>query len=201
MARKPLPDPSPKRRQRGFEPAAGLVTAPVRAVGETRGFAVARLLTHWAEVAGVELAAKTRPVKIGYGRGSNGGSNGGNMGATLTLLVKSAEAPMVQMALPHLKDRVNAVYGYAAVSHIHLTQTAATGFAEGQADFAPAPRVAPAPVADPAVLARSKAVVEGVGDPGLRAALEQLAQNILTRAKPQGPVRHETCMTKDADRC
>jgi hypothetical protein len=175
MVRKPLPDPSPQRRQRGFEPAGGLVKAPVRAVGETRGFAVARLLTHWAEVAGEELAAKTRPVKIGYGKGG--------MGATLTLLVKAAEAPMVQMALPHLKDRVNAVYGYAAVSHIHLTQTAATGFAEGQADFAHAPKVAPVAAPDPAVLARAQGVAEGVADPSLRAALEQLAQNILTRPR------------------
>jgi hypothetical protein len=175
MVRKPLPDPSPQRRQRGFEPAGGLVKAPVRAVGETRGFAVARLLTHWAEVAGADLAGKTRPVKIGYGKGG--------MGATLTLLVKAAEAPMVQMALPHLKDRVNAVYGYAAVSHIHLTQTAATGFAEGQADFAPAPKAKPVPAPDPAILARAQGVAEGVGDPALRAALEQLAQNILSRPR------------------
>lgn len=183
MARKSLPDPNPQRRQRGFEAAGGLVSAPVRAVGETRGFAVSRLLTHWAEVAGAELAAKTRPVKIGYGRGSNGGG----MGATLTLLVKAAEAPMVQMSLPHLKDRVNAVYGYAAVSHIHLTQTAATGFAEGQADFAPAPKVPPAPVPNPALLAKAHAATAGVGDATLRAALEQLAQNILTRPRSTGP--------------
>jgi len=179
MARKTLPDPSPQRRQRGFEAAGGLVSAPVRAVGESRGFAVARLLTHWAEVAGADLAAKTRPVKIGYGKGG--------MGATLTLLVKAAEAPMVQMALPHLKERVNAVYGYAAVSHIHLTQTAATGFAEGQADFTLAPKVSPTPVADPAILDKAHAVAEGVGDPTLRAALEQLAQNILTRPRSKGP--------------
>ena len=179
MVRKPLSDPSPQRRQRGFEPAGGLVKAPVRAVGETRGFAVARLLTHWAEVAGEELATKTRPVKIGYGRGSAGAG----MGATLTLLVKAAEAPMVQMALPHLKERVNAVYGYAAVNHIHLTQTAATGFSEGQAEFAPAPKAKPAPAHDPAILARAHDVAEGVGDPTLRAALEQMAQNILTRPR------------------
>jgi hypothetical protein len=175
MVRKPLPDPSPQRRQRGFEAAGGLVKAPVRAVGETRGFAVARLLTHWAEVAGEDLAAKTRPVKIGYGKGG--------MGATLTVLVKAAEAPMVQMALPHLKDRVNAVYGYSAVNHIHLTQTAATGFAEGQADFAHGPKVVTPPAPDPAVIAKAHAVAEGVGDPSLRAALEQLAQNILTRPR------------------
>lgn len=174
MARKPLPEPSADRRQRGFEPAFGLVKAPIRAAGEARGFAVARLLTHWAEVAGEDMARKTRPVKIGYGKGG--------MGATLTLLVKSAEAPMVQMSLPALKDRVNAVYGYAAISHIHLSQTAATGFAEGQAEFTPAPRKAD-PKPDPVTLARAADVAEGVGDPSLRAALEVLAQNILTRTR------------------
>ena len=173
MAKKPLPEPSADRRRRGFEPAFGLMKEPVRVAGESRGFAVARLLTHWAEVAGEEMARKTRPVKIGYGKGG--------MGATLTLLVKAAEAPMVQMALPVLKERVNAVYGYAAVSHIHLTQTAATGFAEGQAEFTPAPKAMPIP--DPQTLARAHRAAEGVGDPALRAALAVLAQNILTRPR------------------
>lgn len=175
MARKPLPQPSADRRRRGFEPAFGLMKDPVRMAAETRGFAVSRLLTHWAEVAGAELATKTRPVKVSYGREG--------LGATLTLLVRAAEAPMVQMALPVLKDRVNAVYGYAAVSHIHLTQTAPTGFAEGQADFAPAPNANSRPdlKPDPATQARARAAAEKVADPDLRTALELLAQNILTR--------------------
>ena len=177
MSRKPLPSPSAEHRMRGFEPAFGLMKEAVRTAGEARGFAVARLLTHWAEVAGEEMARKTRPVKIGYGRGGSGGG----MGATLTLLVKAAEAPMVQMALPVLKERVNAVYGYNAISHIHLTQTAATGFAEGQAEFTPAPKAAKAP--DPVVRERAQAVTGAVMDPGLRAALEQLAENILTRPR------------------
>lgn len=174
MSRKPLPSPSAEHRMRGFEPAFGLMKSAVRAAGESRGFAVARLLTHWAEVAGEDMARRTRPVKIGYGKGG--------LGATLTLLVRASEAPMVQMALPQLKERVNAVYGYAAIQHIHLTQTAATGFAEGQAKFTPAPK-APKPT-DPAVTAKAATVAEGVSDPGLRRALEQLAQNILTRPRP-----------------
>ena len=171
MARKPLSSPSAEHRMRGFEPAFGLMKEAVRTAGEARGFAVARLLTHWAEVAGPEMAAKTRPVKVGYGKAG--------MGATLTLLVKATEAPMVQMALPVLKERVNAVYGYNAINHIHLTQTAASGFAEGQAEFTPAPKAAPKP--DPAVQAKAHETAAGVADPGLRTALEQLAQNILTR--------------------
>jgi hypothetical protein len=173
MAKRTVLEPSSQHRMRGFEPAFGLMKDAVRTAGESRGFAVARLLTHWAEVAGEEMARKTRPVKIGYGKGG--------MGATLTLLVKAAEAPMVQMALPQLKERVNAVYGYAAVHHIHLTQTAATGFAEGQAEFTPAPKAPKAP--DPMTRAKAEAVAGVVADPGLRAALEQLAENILTRRR------------------
>lgn len=156
---------------RGFEAAAGLVKDPIRVAGEARGFAVARLLTHWAEVAGEDLARITRPVKIGYGREG--------MGATLTLLVSGAHAQMVEMQKGSLKDRVNAVYGYAAISRVHLTQTAPIGFAEGQAEFQPAPKAVAPP--DPAIAARATAAADGVGDPGLRAALEALAQNILTR--------------------
>jgi hypothetical protein len=173
MATKALIPPNPEHRRRGFEPAFGLMKDAVRVAGESRGFAVARLLTHWAEVAGEDMAKKTRPVKIGYGKGG--------MGATLTLLVKTAEAPMVQMALPVLKERVNAVYGYAAINHIHLTQTAPIGFAEGQAEFTPAPEIRNP--ADPEVAARAEEATEGVADAALRSALEQLAQNILTRPR------------------
>jgi hypothetical protein len=176
MARTPTQTPtSPNRRLRGFEPASGLLQQRIREVGEKRGFAVTRLLTQWAEVAGADTARITRPVKIGYGREG--------MGATLTLLVSPAHAPMVQMDLPRLKDRVNAAYGYAAISRISLTQTAATGFSEGQAEFAPAPKRA-API-DPALLAEARDVAAPVHDDTLRAALEALAQNILTRRKAQ----------------
>jgi hypothetical protein len=136
---------------------------------------VARLLTHWAEVAGQDLARVTRPVKVGYGREG--------FGATLTLLTSSAHAPMVQMQLPALRDRVNACYGYAAIARITLTQTAPTGFSEGQAAFAPAPREARAPAPDPALAARAAEAAGGVQDEGLRQALALLAQNILRKSR------------------
>lgn len=173
MARKPLPPPSPTRRLRGFEPAAGFVRDPVRAVGESRGFAVARLLTHWAEIVGEDLALTTRPVKVGYGREG--------MGATLTLLTTSSQAPMVQMELPRIRDRVNACYGYAAIARISITQTAPTGFAEGQVEFTPAPKAAKA--VDPAILQAAAETADGVQDTSLRAALENLARNVLSRRK------------------
>ena len=182
MARKPpAPAPKPTRRKRGFEAASGLLDHQIRSAGEARGFAQSRLLTHWAEIAGAEIATCCRPVKVSYAKGG--------MGATLTLLTSGAAAPMLQMQLPALRERVNACYGYNAIARITLTQTAPTGFAEGQADFAPAPKPATAPP-DPALARKAKASAEGVRDPGLRDALELLAGNVLAKTQTRkGPSR------------
>ena len=173
MARTPSPLPSAKPRMRGFEATSGLLKDQIRKVGESRGFAIARLLTHWPEIAGEDIARITRPVKVGYGREG--------MGASLTLLTTGSNAPMVEMQKEKLRERVNAVYGYAAISRILITQTAATGFAEGQAAFTTKPKAAPVP--DPQVQAEAARTAAPIHDEGLRMALEALAQNILTRRK------------------
>lgn len=167
------PADSPPRRMRGFEPAAGLLRARIRQAGEARGFAVARLLTHWAEVVGEETARLCKPLKVGYGREG--------FGATLTLIVQGAAAPLVQMSLPQIQDRVNACYGYNAIARITVTQTGAgavftPGMAESQAGYTP-----PAPQPDPKTQAASASLAEGVQDPALRDALALLGQNILSK--------------------
>ncbi len=150
-----------------------LVERDVRRLGEKRGFSETRLLTHWAEIAGADTAAVCRPVKVGFPRGG--------FGAVLTLLTTGAQAPMLAMRLPQLREKVNACYGYAAISRIDITQTAPTGFAEGQADFAPKPRLRPAPSPETEAMARETAA--GVGDEGLRASLERLALNIISKQR------------------
>ncbi len=173
MTKSTLPPPAPARRMRGFEAAAGLVKEPIRAVGASRGFGVTRLLTEWAAIVGDELASCTRPVKVAYGREG--------IGATLTILTVPAQAPVVQMELPRIRDRVNACYGYAAISRIAITQTAVTGFEEGQATFLAKPKELPA--VDPTIQAAAAATTQGVRDTTLRAALETLAQNVLSQRK------------------
>lgn len=161
------------RYRRGARRVSALVEGDVRRLGEKRGFAQTRLLTHWAEIAGPELAAVCRPLKVGFPRGE--------FGAVLTLLTSGAQAPMLQMRLPVLRERVNACYGYAAISRIDITQTAPTGFAEGRADFVTRPPEAAPP--DPATEAAARASAAGIGDVGLRASLERLAANIISRQR------------------
>ncbi|ANB33480.1 RNA-binding protein [Rhodovulum sulfidophilum] len=163
------------RRMRGFERASMLLSGRIRRAGEKRGFAVARLLTHWPEVVGDEIARVCRPVEVRYGRKEG-------FGATLTLLTTGAHAPLLEMQKEDIREKVNACYGYAAISRIRLTQTAPTGFAEGQAAFAPAPRpVAPPP--DPGTVAVASDLTVEVHDEGLRAALQDLGTRVLSRPK------------------
>nr|WP_316013468.1 DciA family protein [Roseobacter sp. HKCCA0434] len=146
----------------------------LRAASEKRGFAHVRLLTDWDEIVGPEIARLARPLKVGYARSG--------FGATLTVLVTGAAAPQVQMMTRTIIDRVNACYGYSAISRVTLTQTAPgeamRGFAEGQAEFAPRPRRL-SPEREQAM----QSDLCDVEDEGLRAALMSLGTNIETKRR------------------
>ncbi len=156
------------RAARGFMQTGGILQQHIRTASEKRGFVETRLLTHWREIVGDALADVSRPVKVSYGQQG--------IGATLTILTNGANAPLLQADLPRIKDKVNACYGYAAISRIRITQTAETGFSEAPASFDHKPRPAP----DPQKVAEVEKVVGDVGDDNLRSALAALGRNILT---------------------
>lgn len=164
------------RRKRGFERTFGLVQSRIREATEARGFSETRLLTHWEDIVGEQTAGMSRPIKVSYAKGG--------FGATLTLLTNGAFAPMVQAELPKIRERVNAVYGYNAISRIHVTQTAPTGFSEGRVAFS-MPKKELAPELSKDVIAEAKIMSDGVQDEGLRHALEQLAGTFLSRQSTQ----------------
>lgn len=155
----------------GFAQASSLLATRIRAVGEARGFAVTRLLTHWPEIVGEAVARVARPVNVSYGREG--------FGATLTILTTGAQAPMIEMQKDKIREKVNSCYGYRAISRVRITQTAPTGFAEGQAAFA-RPVDAPA-IPDPGVTAAAEKVAADVQNTELRLALAALAANVLTK--------------------
>ncbi len=160
----------PTRRKRGFERAVTLVGKELRSPAEKRGFAETKLLTHWAEIVGPDVADMAVPVKVKYGRG---------FGGTLMLLTTGAKAPMLEMQKEVIITRVNACYGYSAIKDVQVTQTAPTGFADGQVAFTPqAP--APKPVPDPERLKAATKHLDQIQSPVLRDALHRLAGNIVT---------------------
>ncbi len=160
----------PRRRMRGFERAVTLVGSELRSPAEKRGFAETKLLTHWAEIVGPDIANVAVPVKIKFGRG---------FGGTLQVLTTGAQAPMLAMQKQIIITRVNACYGYSAIKDVQITQTAPTGFADGKVAFEQQkPKARPAP--DPARLSKATESLDTITDPGLRDALRKLAGNIVS---------------------
>ena len=157
----------------GFSRASGLMQTRIRKASEARGFAVTRLLTHWAEIVGDQTAQIATPVKVSYGKGG--------MGATLSVLTTGAQAPMLEMQKDQIRDKVNACYGYRAISRVRITQTAPVGFSEGRVAFEPAAKQRPEPA--PAVKAEADKMSDDVTSPELRAALAALGANVLSKHK------------------
>ncbi|WP_375254607.1 DUF721 domain-containing protein [Yoonia sp.] len=164
-----MKQPRPSSTTRGFSRAATLMQPRIRKASEDRGFAVTRLLTHWTEVVGEATARIATPVNVSYGKGG--------MGATLTLLTTGAQAPMLEMQKEQIREKVNACYGYRAISRVRVTQTAPTGFSDGRVEFAPALTKKKKP--SEAVQIAASDLSEGVESDDLRAALAALGANVI----------------------
>jgi len=158
-----------QRSKRGFVHAAGLTSFQIRKATSSRGFSEARLLTHWDEIVGPTLADVTRPSKVSFAKEG--------LGATLTILTSGARAPEVQMQLPDIRARVNAVYGYNAISRVRISQV------DRHSEFAEAPK--PFVYETPELPAEELEALglDNVKDEGLRDALESLSKSVLTRTK------------------
>lgn len=155
--------PEAPRRARGFLRAAALTGAALKSAGAKRGFVEARLLTEWREIVGESIGALCRPVRVTYAGSAPG------LGATLVVAASGARGPEVEMRRPEIIERVNAFYGYRAVSRLRIDQSrSAEGFAEaGPAFEGPPPTVRP---------------VAGVKDERLALALGRLGANIRLKA-------------------
>lgn len=164
---------SSKNRRAGFRRTSALVEQKLRNAGESRGFAVTRLLTHWADIVGPDVAQVCTPVKVTYAQKG--------FGATLVILTTGAQAQMLEMQLPQLREKVNACYGYNAISRVRITQTAPIGFAEGQAQFVHKPKAVEQPT--PELAAKADAMSAEIQDEGLRQALASFGENILKSEK------------------
>ena len=147
--------------------------ADIRRAGESRGFSVSKLLTHWVEIMGDDIASISVPVNVRYNRQG--------LGATLTLLTTGANAPILEMQKQRIREKANACYGYNAISKVQVTQTSASGFSEGQVDFTHK-NASKKPVPDE-ISDEARGLVDAVGDDELKQALERLGQNIISNAK------------------
>ena len=78
-----------------------------------RGFVMSRLISEWPAIAG-DMAEWSRPSKLALARGGGG---------TLTLAIASGFGPVALQMRDAIISRVNATFGYQAVSDITFVQT------------------------------------------------------------------------------
>lgn len=161
-----MAQPKSKRIGRGFRQAGSLLEKRLRTAGESRGFSVARVLTHWDEIVGLDTAKVSRPVNVSYGRKG--------IGATLTILTTGAYGPILQAKLPQIREKVNACYGYNAIARVRITQTSPTGFGLPATNDEK-----PVEVARSAPSTHAVKATRGVQDENLRLALASLGTQIL----------------------
>ena len=87
----------------------GMVAPSVR----KRGFVMSRLVSEWPAIAG-DIAGWSRPSRLALQRDGGG---------KLTVAIRSGFGPLALQMRDSLADRVNAAFGYRAVSEIIFVQT------------------------------------------------------------------------------
>lgn len=186
-----LPQPSANLRTVGIRPVAAkavgsFVPRLTRPAFEKYGFSAATLVTDWATIVGSDIARYTLPERLKWPRrvdtaGEEGASaERGRPGAVLIVGVADGRALDIQYKTRQLVERINAYFGYAAISDLKIVQLAAM-----PAGAKPERELA---VAQPATLKAAVELVElsGIDDVGLRAALERMAEGLISRkSRPQ----------------
>jgi hypothetical protein len=156
-------------------PVGRFVAQLTKKAFEKHGFSAATLLTDWATIVGRDVAAYTAPERLKWPRGVDAygdvGEDGeGRPGATLLLRVDSIRVLDVQYKSRQLIERINAYFGYKAVSELRFIQ-------------APVAELLPQPVVRPVRALQPTAAVQAVTDDNLREALAKLEATIAARKK------------------
>ena len=128
----------------------------------TRGFAIGRILSQWPDIVG-EMASWCRPDAVAFPRESR-------TDGTLRLQIASGRGPQAQAMSQVIIDRINANFGYQAISRISLVQTLV--------DKSASPPPASAPATEPLDIWTLDDKLKDVKSPELRAALRRLGSPV-----------------------
>jgi hypothetical protein len=109
---RPVPQTRPRRQP---PPAIGARAAAILAeVARATRYAEPEITARWKEIAGAELAAVSRPGKLGPGPGAR---------AFEVVVASGAAAQAVEFAAPALIEALNRWYGPGAIDRIAIAQT------------------------------------------------------------------------------
>lgn len=157
-----------KRREGNAVPVSDLAATVLDPVLRRRAGITIGLVQSWDEIAGARLAQTTRPEKIVWPRRLS--EDDPFEPATLVIACEGMSALHLQHETGEVIARVNAFLGFTAVGRIRIVQKP----------------VASAPKRRPGLRAlsgaekdRLEAMVDGIEDEGLRAALARLGGSVI----------------------
>lgn len=179
------------RKRASFAKAVGsFVPGVTRKSFEKYGFSTATLLTDWTIIAGQDLASFTLPERLKWPRNVEAfddvaGDARGRPGATLVLRVDGPRAIEVQYQTGQIIERINAHFGYRAVSEVRFIQAPlerARATDPRAAEIAEQRRRVAAAQTAANSASHSRTELDGTAPDALLAALDRLHANI-TRAR------------------
>ena len=159
------PPKIPGERQNRAQDVGSLLPAVGGVAFKRFGFAQAQLLGRWREVVGPVYARWSVPDSLRFPHGKKAGG-------TLTIRVEGPFSTQLQHVTPQIIERVNRIFGYAAVERIRLVQ----GDVTPPADRPKQPPISLGSAAGPNL--------SGVKDDTLRLALEGLARQLSGSSGP-----------------
>ena len=115
-----------KRGRVGFKRTASFLNGLTQKSFEKRGFAQSKLIINWNEIVGPALSQLLKPSCISFG--------GRELGATLTLEINGAYGPELELQKELIKEKVNRIYGYKAVSKIKFKSSSVLGYEDSEID-------------------------------------------------------------------
>ncbi|MDO9488240.1 MAG: DUF721 domain-containing protein [Sphingomonadaceae bacterium] len=145
---------------------ADIMPGVSRAAFRRFGFVQSAIVARWPEIVGEKYAKHSAPDALSFPPGKRSG-------ATLTIVCSGSFATMLQHVEPQIIERVNRFFGYSAVARVSLKH----------GELPPRPSRDAKPELKP-LSAEMVSMLKPIGDPGLRASLEALAQQIAVTKGP-----------------
>nr|MCH9764842.1 DciA family protein [Alphaproteobacteria bacterium] len=172
--------PNGPKRYISAKPLARFVPELTKKAFQKHGFSSAALVADWDLVVGHPLAHQCTPERLKWPRATgreSDGSNAAPTGATLVLRTDGAHALDIEYASAQIIERINAYFGYRAITTLKIVQ----GAVQDVTPQSEPRRVVdqPAPRSATPSLERGDCALSQIDDERLRAALERMHAGVL----------------------
>ena len=117
-----------RRTEKGFKRTSSFMNQLTQQGFERKGFAQAKLITNWNDIIGLDFCKFTKPVKITFPKNE--------VGAILTIEINGAFGPELDMQKEIIREKVNRIYGYNAVTKIRFRVSSHLGYTTLEKDSA-----------------------------------------------------------------